>query len=79
MTHRTAVLTMIVVTLMWSIAGIVTRHLEAARSFEVTFWRSAFTVLALLILLPAIRGRARWCARCARADARCGCRACAGA
>ena len=49
---------MIVVTLMWSIAGVVTRHLEAARSFEVTFWRSAFTVLALAILLPAIRGRA---------------------
>jgi drug/metabolite transporter (DMT)-like permease len=49
---------MIVVTLMWSIAGVVTRHLEAARSFEVTFWRSAFTVLALTILLPAIRGRA---------------------
>ena len=58
MTHSRAVMTMIVVTLMWSIAGVVTRHLEAARSFEVTFWRSAFTVLALLILLPAIRGRA---------------------
>ncbi len=58
MTHSRAVLTMIVVTLMWSIAGVVTRHLDAARSFEVTFWRSAFTVLALLILLPAIRGRA---------------------
>jgi drug/metabolite transporter (DMT)-like permease len=49
---------MIVVTLMWSIAGVVTRHLESARSFEVTFWRSAFTVIALLILLPAIRGGA---------------------
>ena len=58
MTHARAVVTMIVVTLMWSIAGVVTRHLEAARSFEVTFWRSAFTVLALAILLPAIRGRA---------------------
>jgi len=40
---------MILVTLMWSTAGIVTRHLEAARSFEVTFWRSAFTMLALAI------------------------------
>jgi len=56
MTHRKAVVTMIVVTLMWSIAGVVTRHLEAARSFEVTFWRSAFTVLALAILLPWLRG-----------------------
>ena len=57
MTHGRAVVTMVLVTLMWSIAGVVTRHLEAARSFEVTFWRSAFTVLALSILLPAIRGR----------------------
>jgi len=56
MAHRKAVVTMIVVTLMWSIAGVVTRHLEAARSFEVTFWRSAFTVLALAILLPWLRG-----------------------
>ena len=58
MTHRRAVVAMIAVTLMWSIAGVVTRHLEAARSFEVTFWRSAFTVLALAVLLPALRGRA---------------------
>ena len=57
MTHRRAVATMIAVTLMWSIAGVVTRHLDAARSFEVTFWRSAFTVLALALLLPALRGR----------------------
>jgi drug/metabolite transporter (DMT)-like permease len=56
MTHGRAVVTMVVVTLMWSIAGVVTRHLEAARSFEVTFWRSAFTVLALGALLPALRG-----------------------
>ena len=58
MTHSRAVYVMVVVTLMWSIAGVVTRHLETARSFEVTFWRSAFTVLALAIMLPAIRGRA---------------------
>ena len=47
---------MLVVTLLWSIAGVVTLHLEAARSFEVTFWRSGFTALALLILLPWLRG-----------------------
>jgi drug/metabolite transporter (DMT)-like permease len=58
MTHGRAVVTMIVVTLMWSIAGVVTRHLEAARSFEVTFWRSAFTVIALAAMLPMLRGRA---------------------
>jgi drug/metabolite transporter (DMT)-like permease len=49
---------MLIVTLMWSTAGVVTRHLETARSFEVTFWRSAFTVLTLAVLLPALRGRA---------------------
>jgi drug/metabolite transporter (DMT)-like permease len=48
---------MIMVTLMWSIAGVVTRQLESARSFEVTFWRSFFTVLSLLVILPLLQGR----------------------
>ena len=58
LTHSRAVLLMILVALMWSIAGVVTRHLEAARSFEVTFWRSFFTVLSLLVILPFFQGRA---------------------
>jgi drug/metabolite transporter (DMT)-like permease len=49
---------MIFVTLMWSIAGVVTRRLEAAHTFEITFWRSAFTVLALSVLLLGLRGPA---------------------
>lgn len=49
---------MVAVTLMWSIAGVVTRQLEQARSFEVTFWRSFFTVLSLLVILPLLQGRA---------------------
>ena len=57
LTHNRAVLLMLAVTLMWSIAGVVTRHLEHARSFEVTFWRSFFTVLALLVILPLFQGR----------------------
>lgn len=56
MTHRRAVLTMLASTLMWSIAGVVTRQLDAVHSFEVTFWRSAFAVPALLVLLIALRG-----------------------
>ena len=48
---------MVAVTLMWSIAGVVTRHLEHARSCEVTFWRSFFTVLVLLVLMPVFQGR----------------------
>jgi len=49
---------MIAVTLLWSIAGVVTRQLEQARGFEVTFWRSAFNALALLLLLAGLRGPA---------------------
>jgi drug/metabolite transporter (DMT)-like permease len=57
LSHGAAVATMVAVTLMWSIAGVVTRHLEQARSFEVTFWRSFFTVLSLLVILPFFQGR----------------------
>ncbi len=58
LTHSKAVLLMIAITLMWSIAGVVTRHLESAKSFEVTFWRSFFTLLSLLVILPLFQGRA---------------------
>lgn len=60
MTHRKAVLLMIAITLLWSTAGVVTRHLEAARSFELTFWRSAFNALSLIVLLRWLRGPALW-------------------
>jgi len=55
--HGQAVMLMVAVTLMWSIAGVVTRQLESARSFEVTFWRSLFTLLSLLAILPLWQGR----------------------
>lgn len=58
LTHGRAVWLMAAAALMWSIAGVVTRHLEQARSFEVTFWRSFFMLLSLLVILPALRGRA---------------------
>ncbi len=57
MTHRRAVLLMLLVTLMWSIAGVVTRHLESAQGFAVTFWRSLFTALPLLAYFAARQGR----------------------
>lgn len=56
LTHSRAVLLMVAVTFMWSIAGVVTRQLESARSFEVTFWRSFFTLLSLLVILPVFQG-----------------------
>lgn len=53
---------MLLVTLMWSSAGVVTRQLEAARGFEITFWRSAFNALALVMILGVMRGRALFAA-----------------
>jgi drug/metabolite transporter (DMT)-like permease len=58
LTHSRAIALMVLVTLMWSIAGVLTRQLEAARSFEITFWRSFFTALSLLVILPFFQGRA---------------------
>lgn len=56
MTHRKAVWVLVACTLMWSIAGVVSRYFEAARGFEVTFWRSGFNALALVVLLAWLRG-----------------------
>lgn len=43
--HRRAFILMIVTPVLWSMAGIFTRHLEVARGFEVTFWRSLSAAL----------------------------------
>lgn len=59
LSHTQAVLLMVAVTLMWSIAGVVSRQLESAARFEVTFWRSAFTALSLLVILPVWRASDR--------------------
>ncbi|WP_232063391.1 DMT family transporter [Undibacterium sp. KW1] len=45
MSHRKAVMLMICAATLWSIAGVFTRHLEVARNFEVTFWRSFFAAV----------------------------------
>lgn len=58
--HGQAVALMVLVTLLWSTAGVVARQLESARSFELTFWRSAFTALSLLLILPLWQGRSVW-------------------
>ncbi len=59
LSHTQAVFLMVAVTLMWSIAGVVSRQLESAARFEVTFWRSAFTALSLLVILPVWRAADR--------------------
>jgi len=55
--HNQAVILMVLVALLWSTAGVVTRHLEYARTFEVTFWRALFAALSLLVILPIFQGR----------------------
>jgi drug/metabolite transporter (DMT)-like permease len=55
--HRTAVFGMVLVTLLWSTAGVVARQLDAARAFEITFWRSFFTAAALAVYYCAIHRR----------------------
>ncbi|MFZ9787567.1 MAG: EamA family transporter, partial [Burkholderiaceae bacterium] len=47
--HSQAIALLIVCTLMWSIAGLVSRQLEQAKSLEVTFWRSLFCLIAMSV------------------------------
>jgi drug/metabolite transporter (DMT)-like permease len=56
LTHARAVAAMLLATLLWSMAGVVTRHLDSAASFEATFWRSLFNAAALVVLLGWLRG-----------------------
>lgn len=59
LSHSQAVVMMVAASLLWSIAGVVTRQLESAVRFEVTFWRSAFNALSLLLILPLWRASNR--------------------
>jgi drug/metabolite transporter (DMT)-like permease len=57
--HRRAVALMLCAGVLWSIAGVFTRHIEQAPRWETTFWRSFFCALAMgVILLLLHRGRA---------------------
>jgi drug/metabolite transporter (DMT)-like permease len=55
--HGTALAGMLLVTLLWSSAGVISRQLESARGFETTFWRSLFTILPLVAWLLWTQGR----------------------
>ncbi len=60
--HRRAIALMIIAPTLWSIAGVVTRHLETTGRWEVTFWRSLFAALFVLAALLVTRGRGAWAA-----------------
>lgn len=60
MSHARAIALMVLITLLWSMAGVVSRWLQMAQGVEVTFWRSAFTALSLAVALTGLRGVALW-------------------
>jgi len=60
-THARAAFGMVIVTLMWSTAGVISRSLQTAESFEVTFFRSLFNLVGLGIALTWMRGASLWC------------------
>jgi drug/metabolite transporter (DMT)-like permease len=76
--HALAVGGLVLATLMWSVAGAVTRHLDAPTGPAITLWRSVFAGLAVLVYLvwvamkhkrlplvfsaPTLFSGAMWCA-----------------
>jgi drug/metabolite transporter (DMT)-like permease len=55
MSHRNALLCMLLATALWSIAGSVTRQLHSAQGFEITMWRSVFAGLTIIVLWPLVQ------------------------
>jgi drug/metabolite transporter (DMT)-like permease len=58
--HRRAIALMVVAATLWSMAGVLTRHLESTGRWEVTFWRSAFAGAFVLAALLYTRGAGAW-------------------
>jgi drug/metabolite transporter (DMT)-like permease len=50
-TRRAAVLLLLFCALLWSSAGVITRHVTDVEGMELTFWRSFFCALTLLPIL----------------------------
>ena len=57
MTRAGALALMFTAPVLWSTAGVVTRHVEHATSFELVFWRSLFALLFTLLAMAALRIR----------------------
>jgi drug/metabolite transporter (DMT)-like permease len=49
--HLSAVVLMIIAPILWSTAGVLSRHLESAKSFEVSFLRIFFAAVFVLLAL----------------------------
>jgi drug/metabolite transporter (DMT)-like permease len=58
--HARAASWMVAAAFLWSTAGLVTRWLERAESWEVAFWRSFFAALSMAGILAVTRRRQAW-------------------
>lgn len=54
--HRRAVLTMLLCTVLWSLAGVGTRLVEQAEGFELAFWRALSCSLFVAVVLTLRQG-----------------------
>jgi len=61
-THRQALLTLLLCTLLWSTAGVATRFLDRAEGFEIAFWRSLFCAGFMIVTMMLLHRR-RWLQR----------------
>jgi len=55
MTRTAGLALMFIAPVMWSTAGVVTRHVERATPFELVFWRSFFAFAFVAVALLALR------------------------
>lgn len=62
-----AVLLMIVATLFWATAGVISRQVVYASGVEITFWRSALSAFSIVCILSVWRGAPYWRQVCWRA------------
>jgi len=51
---------MVMAPVLWSTAGVVTRHVESATAFELVFWRSLFCFLFMAIFMASTKMAPRW-------------------
>lgn len=57
--HQRAIVLMVIAPTLWSIAGVLTRQLDSASGFEITFWRSFFSATFVAAALVWQQGAAR--------------------
>ncbi len=53
--HQRAIILMMIVPAMWSMAGVVIRQLDQPQGAQITFWRSLFAALCVLVYLVVVR------------------------